>query len=84
VIASDIWRRVPWPARSLIKLRMRSPQEGARTSLHCATSLDAAGETGQYYDDSRRKAPSAAATPALAAELWERTTSWVQAPPSTE
>src|SRR5262249_36137784 len=26
VIASDIWRRVPWPARPLMKLTMRSPQ----------------------------------------------------------
>ena len=55
VIASDIWRRVPWPIRPLIKLRMRSPEEGAQTSLHCATSPDVAGETGLYYDDSRRR-----------------------------
>src|SRR5258708_6161885 len=38
VVASDIWRRVPWPIRPLIKLRMISPEEGAVTSLYCATS----------------------------------------------
>jgi NAD(P)-dependent dehydrogenase (short-subunit alcohol dehydrogenase family) len=79
VIASDIWRRVPWPARMLMKLTMRSPQDGAKTSLYCATSPEVANESGQYYDNSRRKEPSAAATPALAAELWERSTAWVGA-----
>ena len=42
VIASDIWRRVPWPLRRLIRLRMRSPVEGAQTSLYCATSPELA------------------------------------------
>jgi NAD(P)-dependent dehydrogenase (short-subunit alcohol dehydrogenase family) len=82
VIASDIWRRVPWPARTLMKLRMRSPEDGATTSLYCATSPDVANESGQYYDNSRRRQPSAAATPELAAELWERSAAWVSAPMS--
>jgi dehydrogenase/reductase SDR family protein 13 len=80
VIASDIWRRVPWPVRPLIKLRMGSPGEGARTSLYCATSAELAGETGHYYAECRRKEPSRLASPELAAELWERTTAWVGAP----
>ncbi len=80
VIASDIWRRVPWPIRPLMKLRMKSPQEGAQTSLHCATSPEVSGETGLYYEECRRKEPSRTATPALAAELWERTAQWVAAP----
>lgn len=79
VVASDIWRRVPWPARLLIKLRMRSPEQGAQTSLYCATSAEVADETGLYYEDCRRRSPSAAATPELAAELWARTESWVAA-----
>jgi NAD(P)-dependent dehydrogenase (short-subunit alcohol dehydrogenase family) len=79
VIASDIWRRVPWPARSLMKLRMRSPQDGAKTSLYCATSPDVADESGQYYDNARRKAAGAGATPELAADLWDRTAAWVNA-----
>jgi dehydrogenase/reductase SDR family protein 13 len=78
VIASDVWRRVPWPARSLMKLGMRSPEEGAKTSLYCATSPDVAGESGHYYDDARRKEPSAGATPELAAELWDRSTQRVR------
>ncbi len=79
VIASDIWRRVPWPIRPLMKLRMASPEQGARTSIHCATSPEAATESGHYYEDCRRKDPSRVATPQLAAELWERTAEWVGA-----
>ena len=80
-IASDVWRRVPWPVRPLIKRRMRSPAEGARTSLYCATSPDVANESGHYYDDCRRKEPSVVATPELAAELWDRSAAWVDLPP---
>jgi dehydrogenase/reductase SDR family protein 13 len=82
VIASDIWRRVPWPARALMKLRMRSPQEGAKTSLYCATSPDLANESGHYYDNARRRPPSEAATPELAAELWDRSMTWMRGPSS--
>jgi dehydrogenase/reductase SDR family protein 13 len=77
VIASDIWRRVPWPLRTLMKLRMSSPSDGAKTSLYCATSPDVANESGRYYDNSQRREPSAVATPELGAELWERSEGWV-------
>jgi dehydrogenase/reductase SDR family protein 13 len=77
-IASDVWRHVPWPVRPLLTRRMRSPEEGARTSLYCATSPDVAAESGCYYDDCRRTGASAVATPELAAELWERSSSWVE------
>jgi NAD(P)-dependent dehydrogenase (short-subunit alcohol dehydrogenase family) len=79
-IATDVWRQVPWPIRPLIKMRMRSPAEGAQTSLYCATSPDLAGESGHYYDDCRRKEPSAVATPQLAEELWDRSIAWVDLP----
>ena len=80
-IASDVWRRVPWPVRPLIKRRMRSPAEGARTSLYCATSPEVANHSGHYYDDCRRKEPSVVATPELAAELWDRSITWVNLAP---
>lgn len=77
-IATDVWRRVPWPVRPLIKLRMQSPAEGARTSLYCATSPEVAADSGHYYDDCRRKEPNPAAAPQLAGELWDRSTTWVE------
>jgi retinol dehydrogenase-12 len=77
-VASDVWRRVPWPVRPLITRRMLSPAQGARTSLYCATSPDVAAESGDYYDNCHRKEPSAVATPQLGAELWERSVGWVE------
>ena len=79
VIASDIWRRVPWPLRPLMKARMDAPEHGARTSLYCATAPEVAGESGQYYDDCRPREPAAAATPRLAVELWRRSSEWTAA-----
>jgi NAD(P)-dependent dehydrogenase (short-subunit alcohol dehydrogenase family) len=79
VIASDIWRRVPWPVRPLMRRRMDTPEHGARTSIYCAAAPEPAGESGLYYDDCRVKEPAAAATPALAAELWRRSSEWTAA-----
>ena len=78
VIASDIWRRVPWPVRTIMKARMDSPERGARTSVYCATSEEVAGESGRYYDDCRAQAPGAAATAELAGELWRRSSEWTE------
>jgi retinol dehydrogenase 12 len=76
VVASDIWRRVPWPVRPLITRRMLSVTEGAATSLYCATSPDVAQVSGRFYDKCAERAPSQAATPELAAELWQRSEAW--------
>lgn len=77
VIASDVWREVPWPLRSLMKSFMKSNDEGAATSIWCATALELAEQTGRYYDDCREKEPSALAkNEALAQELWQRSVDW--------
>jgi len=76
VVASDIWRRVPWPVRPLITRRMLSVTEGAATSLYCATSPDVAQASGRFYDKCAERAPSPVATPELAAELWQRSEAW--------
>ncbi|MDQ6525980.1 SDR family oxidoreductase [Nocardioides sp. LHD-245] len=78
-IASDVWREVPFGMRHLMKLFMKSPAEGARTSLYCATSPEIAHQSGRYYDDRREKQPSRVVTDELAAELWERSVGWVSA-----
>ncbi len=76
VVASDIWRRVPWPVRPLITRRMLSVQDGAATSLYCATSPEVAHDSGLFYDKCAQRAPSRVATPELAAELWKRSEEW--------
>jgi dehydrogenase/reductase SDR family protein 13 len=75
-VASDIWRRVPWPVRPLMTRRMLSVTDGAATSLYCATSPDVAKDSGLFYDKCAQRAPSAVATPELAAELWKRSEMW--------
>ena len=76
VVASDIWRRVPWPVRPLMTRRMLTVDEGAATSLYCATSPDVAQDSGKFYDKCAKRAPSRVATPELAAELWKRSEEW--------
>jgi retinol dehydrogenase 12 len=78
VVASDVWRSVPWPLRPLIKRWMITPEEGAQTTLYCATSPDVVKESGRYYDKCKARTPSALAQDtALAAELWRRSEAWV-------
>ncbi len=78
VVASDIWRQVPWPFRFLGKLFMVSNQEGAETSLYCATSAAIAEHDGRYYDQCREKRSSKwSDDPALARQLWEKSEQWV-------
>ena len=76
VVASDIWRRVPWPVRPLMTRRMLTVDEGAATSLYCATSPDVAQDSGKFYDKCAERTPSRVATPELAAELWKRSEEW--------
>lgn len=77
VIASDIWRRMPAPLRGFVKLFMKSIEEGARTTLHCATAPECAADSGLYYIDCAPAAPSRVARdPELAAELWRRSAEW--------
>jgi NAD(P)-dependent dehydrogenase (short-subunit alcohol dehydrogenase family) len=73
VVASDAWRRVPWPIRPLMKLGMISNEEGAKTTLFCATSPDVADHQGRYYDSCREKTPSPLAQDDdLAQRLWDK------------
>ena len=77
VVASDVWRSVPWPVRPLMTLFMLSTEDGAKTTVHCATSPDVAGETSLYYDSCRVKTPGTAAQDrALSDELWKRSEAW--------
>ncbi|MCG8536855.1 MAG: SDR family oxidoreductase, partial [Pseudomonadales bacterium] len=50
VVATDVWRSVPWPFDKIIKRFMISSEEGAATSLYCATSDEVSNQSGLYYD----------------------------------
>jgi hypothetical protein len=79
VVATDVWRSVPWPLDRLMKLFMLSSEEGAATTLHCATSPAVANDTGLYYDNCRPVAPTALAEDvALVERLWQESERWIQ------
>lgn len=76
-VATDIWRTVPFFVRPLIKLFMKSVEEGAATQIHCATKAPES-EDGLYFTDSKPKRPSRLAEDAaLASELWEKSVTMV-------
>jgi NAD(P)-dependent dehydrogenase (short-subunit alcohol dehydrogenase family) len=51
---------------------LRSPEKGARTTLHVATSPRLRGVTGKYFSDCRERTPSKAARDdAAALRLWQ-------------
>jgi retinol dehydrogenase-12 len=78
VVASDIWRRIPWPVRPLVTRRMLTVDEGARTSLYCATAPELAHVSGRYYENCAEREPSPVATPDLGARLWEQSEEWIK------
>ena len=80
VVASEIWRRVPWPARQLVTRGMLTIEQGAQTSLYCATSDQVSGESGKYFDKCQVTQPNKAVTPELAAELWDYSLRWTTQP----
>jgi len=76
VVASDIWRRVPRLAQPFLTRRMLTTEQGAVTSVYCATSPDVAGENGLFYDKCATCEPSHVATPELAELLWKHSAEW--------
>jgi retinol dehydrogenase 12 len=80
VVATDVWRKVPEPIARFIKRFMKSEEEGAATTLHCALDPEAGRETGLYYVDERAVEPSRLARDvALAQRLWAESERWVAA-----
>jgi hypothetical protein len=76
VVASDIWRRVPWPVRPIVTRRLLPVSDGAATSLYCATSPEMAEASGLFYDKCAERAASPVATPELGRLLWDRSEAW--------
>jgi NAD(P)-dependent dehydrogenase (short-subunit alcohol dehydrogenase family) len=82
VVATDVWRRVPSPVRWVMKKFMVTPEQGAQTSIRCATAPELASETGRYYDrDGKERKPNKLANDEqLAKELWTKSAEWTGLP----
>ena len=82
VVGTDVWRRLPAPVRWIVKKFMLTPEQGARSSIHCATAPELASETGRYYNhDLKEKRPNRLADDVeLAKQLWVRSAEWTGLP----
>ena len=82
VVATDVWRRIPGPVSWVMKKFMVTPEQGAQTTLRCATAPELASETGRYYDQhGKEKRPNRLADDAsLAQELWSKSAEWTGLP----
>ena len=79
VVATNVWRSVPWPFEKLIKLFMINSEQGAATTLYCATDASLANESGLYYEKCQQAIPTEVAqSDQLANELWQHSKNWVK------
>jgi dehydrogenase/reductase SDR family protein 13 len=77
VVATEVWRQLPGPLAWVAKRFMITAEEGARTTLHCATHAEVAEHPGAYWDQCRvRKASRIARSEDAAAALWDRSLGW--------
>lgn len=71
-VNTDIFRHKPRLIRVLISMVMKTPYEGAQTSIHLAVAPELENVTGKYYVDCCEAVPSKAARDdELAEKLWD-------------
>jgi retinol dehydrogenase 12 len=76
LVATGIWRRIPWPLRPLLTRRMASSEVGADTPSWAAIADGLA--SGGYYSRRTLQPPSALAQDDEAgSRLWETSEEWV-------
>jgi hypothetical protein len=65
-----------------MKKLMLGEEEGAQSSIRCATAPELAGESGRYYDrhGKERRPSKLASDEALAKELWTKSAEWTGLP----
>jgi len=77
IVASDVWRAVPAVLRYLIRPFMVTPEQGAATSVWCATAPELSGQSGGYYEKCQvQSASPTAQDSALAHSLWQASEHW--------
>uniref|UniRef100_A0A3B3TIT6 Si:ch211-107o10.3 n=1 Tax=Poecilia latipinna TaxID=48699 RepID=A0A3B3TIT6_9TELE len=68
------WKRT---MASVLMMFVKSPWEGAQTSIYCAVEESLANESGLYYDCARKKPAAPALDDAAAKRLWDLSASMV-------
>jgi NAD(P)-dependent dehydrogenase (short-subunit alcohol dehydrogenase family) len=79
VIATGLWRDMPWPVRAMAKAVMASAETGAEPLVMLAADPKLEGVTGRYFDKLEEARPSDAALDADAAtRLWVLSSDWTK------
>ncbi|KAL7752351.1 hypothetical protein RI367_002397 [Sorochytrium milnesiophthora] len=75
VVGSDIWGPLPSWLLAIPRMLMLTNEQGAYTTLYCATSPEVANETGKYYDccTARPIKGTGPAYDVLSKQLWDWT-----------
>ncbi|MBL8953410.1 MAG: SDR family oxidoreductase [Myxococcaceae bacterium] len=85
-VATNIWAGAPsWakPALALLKLFMRTPEQGGQTITHLAIGADVEGKTGLYFDEHEQKTASREARDdSVAQRLWAKSLELTHLPSS--
>ncbi|MCO4772449.1 MAG: SDR family oxidoreductase [Deltaproteobacteria bacterium] len=77
-VATDVWRRVPWGFRHLMKMFMITTEVGTLTQLYCSTAPELANETSNYYAKSKAAAPRGRGNDRAHSDaLWAKTEEWI-------
>ena len=79
VVATEVWRGLPFLLQWVVKKFMLTVEQGAETTVYCATAHQAASESGLYYDTCTVRTESTLVTDEAAEELWNKSEEWVQA-----
>lgn len=78
-VPTNIWKNVPKVIVRFIQPKMLTAEEGAVSSLHCATADLDAIPSGSYFDKRcMKEVKGLAKDPILAKKLWEQTEQWLQ------
>lgn len=82
VVATNVWRGLPAPIAWVARKFMLTPEQGAHSTINCATAPDLATETGNYYDyDGKPRRPARLASDEqLAKQLWTKSAEWTGLP----
>ncbi len=77
-VATNIWTRLPGPLHRLVTKGFLTPEQGAVSTLHAATSPEVAAQTGLYYDKhGQEKQPNRLASDEeLSRALWTKSAEW--------
>ena len=77
LVATDIMRHAPSWVRTFAHRNALTPEQGARTPVHCATAAELVN--GGYYVNEQLREPGPGASDVrLARELWTRSDRWVR------